>query len=270
MEHHGENHLKSAIAVIPARFASTRLPGKLLLDVCGKPLILHTLARAAAAKTVSRVIVATDDERIFKVVTDNGAVAVMTSAEHQSGSDRIAEVAAGLPEGSIIVNVQGDEPLISPETIDRAVGLLVDDPKADVATVCEAIESASDVFSPNIVKVVVSASGDALYFSRSPIPFLRDEVNRAGGLAFALKDEPGLIRNFKKHTGLYVYRREFLLRYSKMPTTALERAELLEQLRILENGGRIRIVEVEQSSIGVDTAKDLEHVKQVLGCASAE
>lgn len=258
------------IAIIPARYASTRLPGKLLLDVCGKPLILHTLERATAARTVARVIVATDDERIFKVVTENGDEAMMTSPDHQSGSDRIAEVAAGMPEGSIIVNIQGDEPLISPETIDRAVGLLVDDPAADVATVWEAIGSASDVFSPNIVKVVVGANGDALYFSRSPIPFLRDEVNRAGGLAFALKDNPGLIRNFKKHTGLYVYRREFLLRYSKMQPTALERAEMLEQLRILENGGRIKIVEVAASSIGVDTAKDLEHVKQILGGGSGE
>lgn len=265
MEQHGENPIQNVIAIIPARFASTRLPGKLLLDVLGKPLILHTLARAASARSISRVIVATDDERIFKVVTESGAEAVMTSGDHQSGSDRIAEVAAALPEGSIIVNVQGDEPLISPETIDRAVGILVDDPGADVSTVCEAIGSPTDVFSPNIVKVVVNANGDALYFSRSPIPFLRDEVNRAGGLAFALKDDPGLIRHFKKHTGLYVYRREFLLKYTKMPQSALERAELLEQLRILENGGRIKIVEVEQSSIGVDTAKDLEHVKQILG-----
>lgn len=270
MEQHGSIPRQNVIAVIPARYASTRLPGKLLLDVCGKPLILHTLERAARATTIDRVIVATDDEGIFKVVTESGAEAVMTSSDHQSGSDRIAEVAAGLPEGSIIVNVQGDEPLISPDTIDRAVGLLIDDPDADVATACEAIESAADVFSPDIVKVVVGASGDALYFSRSPIPFLRDEVNRAGGLAFALKDDPGLIRNFKKHTGLYVYRREFLLRYAKMQSTALERAEMLEQLRILENGGRIKIVDVAASSIGVDTAKDLEHVKQILSSRSGE
>lgn len=265
MEQHGSIPRQNVIAIIPARYASTRLPGKLLLDVCGKPLILHTLERTASAGKVDRVIVATDDENIFKVVTESGAEAMMTSPDHQSGSDRIAEVAASLPENSIIVNVQGDEPLISPETIDRAVGLLVDDEGADVATVCESIESAADVFSPDIVKVVVGFNGDALYFSRSPIPFLRDEVNRAGGLAFALKDNPGLIRNFKKHTGLYVYRREFLLSYAKMQSTALERAEMLEQLRILENGGRIKIVEVDASSIGVDTAKDLEHVKQILG-----
>ncbi|NOT47088.1 MAG: 3-deoxy-manno-octulosonate cytidylyltransferase [Acidobacteria bacterium] len=270
MEQHGSNPRQNVIAIIPARFASTRLPGKLLLDVCGKPLILHTLERAAAAGTVARVIVATDDDRIFKVVTESGAEAMMTSPDHQSGSDRIAEVAAKLPEGSIIVNVQGDEPLISPETIDRAVEILIGDPDADVATICEAIETATDVFSPDIVKVVANESGDAIYFSRSPIPFLRDEVNRAGGLAFALKDDPGLLRHFKKHTGLYVYRREFLLRYAKMPPSRLERAEMLEQLRILENGGKIKIVEVAASSIGVDTTKDLEYVKQILGGGSGD
>lgn len=258
------------IAVIPARLASTRLPGKLLLDVLGKPLILHTLARTSRAASVSRVIVATDDRKIFEAVASSGAEAVMTSPEHQSGSDRIAEVARGLPEGSIVVNVQGDEPLISPDTIDSAVEALLSDSSADVATVCEPVETVTDLFSPNVVKVVASDAGDAIYFSRSPIPFLRDEVNRAGGLAFALKDDPSLLRHFKKHTGLYVYRREFLLKFSEMPPSKLERAEMLEQLRILENGGKIKIVEVSESSIGVDTAKDLEQVKQILSGTGGE
>ncbi len=252
------------IAVIPARYDSVRLPGKLLLEIEGRPLIVLTLEQAKRASVLSRVIVATDDARIFSVVVESGGEALMTSKEHLSGSDRIAEVAERLPEGSIIVNVQGDEPLIAPETIEAAVEALIGDPAADVSTTCEAIVNIADVFSPNVVKVVVNKNGHALYFSRSPIPFLRDEVNKAGGLDFAVKDDPGLLRHFKKHTGLYVYRREFLLKYAKTAQGRLEKCEMLEQLRILENGGKIKVVEVKQSSIGVDTAKDLEHVSQIL------
>ncbi len=264
MELHGSNPKQIVIAVIPARYASVRLPGKLLLEINGKPLILHTLEQAGKAAIVSRVIVATDDARIFDVVSQSGYEAVITSPNHTSGSDRIAEVAESLPEGSIIVNVQGDEPLISPETIEAAVEALIGDPDADVSTTCEPIVNLTDVFSPNVVKVVVDIKGNALYFSRSPIPFLRDEVNKAGGMEFAIKDNPALLNHFKKHTGLYVYRREFLLKYAKMQPTRLEQSEMLEQLRILENGGKIKVVEVNESSIGVDTAKDLEHVRQVL------
>jgi 3-deoxy-manno-octulosonate cytidylyltransferase (CMP-KDO synthetase) len=264
VEQHGSNPIQNVIAIIPARYASVRLPGKLLLEINGKPLILHTLEQAKKAAIVSRVIVATDDARIFDVVSVSGNEVVMTSAGHASGSDRIAEVAESLPEGSIIVNVQGDEPLISPETIEAAVEALLGDQSADVSTICEPIVNIADVFSPNVVKVVASKDGDALYFSRSPIPFLRDEVNRAGGLEFAIKDNPALLNHFKKHTGLYVYRREFLLRYAKMEPTRLEQSEMLEQLRILENGGKIKVVEVEQSSIGVDTVDDLKKVKRVL------
>lgn len=264
MELHGSNPKQIVIAVIPARYASVRLPGKLLLEINGKPLILHALEQARKAAIVSKVIVATDDARIFDVVSQSGNEVVMTSPDHTSGSDRIAEVAESLPEGSIIVNVQGDEPLISPETIEAAVEALIGDPDADVSTTCEPIENITDVFSPNVVKVVVDIKGNALYFSRSPIPFLRDEVNKAGGMEFAIKDNPALLNHFKKHTGLYVYRREFLLRYAKMQPTRLEQSEMLEQLRILENGGKIKVVEVSESSIGVDTAKDLEHVRQIL------
>ncbi len=252
------------IAVIPARYDSVRLPGKLLLEIAGKPLILLTLEQTKKASILSRVIVATDDERIFRVVSENGGEAVMTSKEHRSGSDRIAEVAKGLPEGSIIVNVQGDEPLIAPETINAAVEALLNDPSADVSTTCEAIVNIADVISPNVVKVVSNANGDALYFSRSPVPFLRDAVNTAGGLEFAIKDDPGVLINFKKHTGLYVYHREFLLKYAKMEPTRLEQCEMLEQLRILENGAKIKVVEVKQYSIGVDTVDDLKKVQQII------
>ncbi|MEO7673734.1 MAG: 3-deoxy-manno-octulosonate cytidylyltransferase [Pyrinomonadaceae bacterium] len=257
------------IVIIPARYASVRLPGKLLLKVNGKPLILHTLEQAKKAASVSRLIVATDDSRIFDVVAASGNTAVMTSPDHASGSDRIAEVAEGLPVGSIVVNVQGDEPLISPETIEAAVEALLGDPSAEVSTTCEAIINIADVFSPNVVKVIAGRNGNALSFSRSPIPFLRDAANKAGGLEFAIKDAPELLANFKKHTGLYVYRREFLLEYAKMAPTPLEQCEMLEQLRILENGRKIKVVEVTQTSIGVDTAGDLEHVRQILGKVDA-
>lgn len=268
MEQHGSNPIQNVIAVIPARYASVRLPGKLLLEINGKPLILHTLEQTKKAASVSRVIVATDDRRIFDVVSASGNEVVMTSLDHTSGSDRIAEVAETLPADSIIVNVQGDEPLISPETIEAAVDALLSHPAADVSTTCEPIVNIADVFSPNVVKVVMSEIGDALYFSRSPIPFLRDEVNRAGGLDFAIKDDPGLLRHFKKHTGVYVYRREFLLKYAKMEPTTLEQSEMLEQLRILENGGKIKVVEVSESSIGVDTVDDLRKVQRIIEAQS--
>jgi 3-deoxy-manno-octulosonate cytidylyltransferase (CMP-KDO synthetase) len=262
VDQHGENPLENVIAVIPARFASERLPGKMLLEIAGKPLILHTLGQALKARTVSRVIVATDGERIFDAVCAVGGEAVMTSAHHRSGSDRIAEVVAGLPEGSIIVNVQGDEPTISPETIDAAVIALIKDEKADMATTCEPIADAAEVLNSNVVKVVCSVDGYALYFSRSPMPFMRKASLEHGGLAQALSELPELAAKFKKHTGIYVYRREFLLRYAKMEPTELEQAEMLEQLRALENGAKIKVIEVSHRSIGVDTAEDLERVRQ--------
>lgn len=253
------------IAIIPARYASTRLPGKMLLPVAGKPLILHTVDRANEVSRVSRVIVATDDQRIFDVVTNAGNEAVMTSAEHQSGSDRIAEVAATLPEGSIIVNVQGDEPVISPATIDAAVNALIGDPSANMSTTYERIGSVEDLFNPNIVKIVVGENKNAVYFSRSLVPYPREAAQRHNGdLVSALNKEPELLTSFHKHTGLYVYRREYLLEFTKLPQTSLEKLELLEQLRALEHGARILAVETYSRSIGVDTADDLSLVRAIL------
>ena len=254
------------IALIPARYASVRLPGKLLLDIGGKPLILHTLAQALKAATVDRVIVACDDERIFDVVNAAGGEAVMTSSDHVSGSDRIAEVAENLAAGSIIVNVQGDEPLISPETIDRAVEALLGDERADIATTCEPIESLADLLNGNIVKVVIADDGHAVYFSRSPMPFPRDASLRYDGDPnAAIVNEPELLGLFRKHTGLYVYRREYLLKFTKLPPSKLEKIEMLEQLRALENGARIKVVDAAAASIGVDTAEDLERVRAIVG-----
>jgi 3-deoxy-manno-octulosonate cytidylyltransferase (CMP-KDO synthetase) len=196
----------------------------------------------------------------LSAVKESGGEAIMTAARHLSGSDRIAEVAAGLPAESIIVNVQGDEPMISPETIDLAVRALAEDESIDVATTCEPIDNVDDVINPNVVKVVTSADGFAIYFSRSPIPYLRAEALAGGGLEAALEQKPELLKLFKKHTGLYVYRREFLLRFAEMPPAKLEQLEMLEQLRALENGARIKVVESNVPSIGVDTQEDLERV----------
>lgn len=263
METHGENPLKNVTAIIPARYESTRLPGKMLLPIAGKPLILHTVERAKEAANVARVIVATDDRRIFDAVTEAGHEAEITSPEHRSGSDRIAEVAKHLPEGSIIVNVQGDEPVLPAKTIESAVSAILADHGADIVTTFEQISDAKDVLDPNIVKVVADANGDAMYFSRSPVPFPREAVMRHGSIEAALKAEPELVKNFKKHTGLYVYRREYLLKFTKIPQSPLENAEMLEQLRALENGAVIKVVEAAGESIGVDTEADLERVRKL-------
>jgi 3-deoxy-manno-octulosonate cytidylyltransferase (CMP-KDO synthetase) len=270
VEHHGNNQPKIVVAIIPARYASVRLPGKLLLPIGGRPLIAHTIEKARSASTVSRVIVATDDQRIFDAVSSIGAEVVMTSTEHRSGTDRLAEVAGTLPENAIIVNVQGDEPMIAPETIDIAVKSLISDEDADMATTCEPIESVDDLLNGNIVKVVIGDSGYALYFSRSPVPFPRDASLKYGGDANrAIREEPELLSLFRKHTGLYVYRREYLLRLSKLPPTHLEKVEMLEQLRALDDGAAIRVVEAAGSSIGVDTQDDYEKVRELLESKTA-
>ena len=263
MESHGENPRKNVFAIIPARYSSTRLPGKMLLPIAGKPLVLHTVMRASEAATVDEVIVATDDERIRKAVEAAGFRAVLTSPDHQSGSDRIAEVAVDLPEGSIIVNVQGDEPAISPKTIDRAVEAMLES-DALIVTTFEPVRSLEELENPNIVKVVTNAAGRALYFSRSPMPFHREASLRHGSPQEAVRNEPEILKHYKKHTGLYVYRREYLLEYTKMPQTELEKLEMLEQLRALENGAYIKVVESASSSIGVDTRDDLERVREML------
>jgi 3-deoxy-manno-octulosonate cytidylyltransferase (CMP-KDO synthetase) len=263
VEQRGKNPEQKIIAVIPARLRSTRLPDKLLLDLGGKPLVVRTIEQAKKAKNISRVIVATDSEEILRVVLENDFEAVLTSPNHQSGSDRIAEVAEKLEENSIIVNVQGDEPTISPRTIERAVDALLQDDSIEMATTCEAIEDYKDVLSADVVKVVADENNFALYFSRSPIPFPREKVKEYGSLENALRAETELLASFKKHTGLYVYRREFLLKYTKLKQAGLEKTEMLEQLRALENGARIKVVEVDEISIGVDTREDYERVKRI-------
>ncbi len=264
MKPNGKKHQQNIIAIIPARIASTRLASKLLLELNGKPLILHTLEQTRKARKISRVIVATDSAEIFNIIEASGNEAVMTSDAHQSGSDRIAEVAANLPENSIIVNVQGDEPLIPPSTIEAAIEAILSDDSIQMATTCEKIKNIADVLSPDVVKVVVDDNDFALYFSRSPVPFPREAVKKFGSLENALREDENTLALFRKHTGLYVYRREFLLKYTKLNQTHLEKTELLEQLRALETGAKIKVVEVAESSVGVDTREDYERAKMIL------
>ena len=241
-------------AVIPARYASTRFEGKALADIVGKPMVQHVYERTARAGLVSEVLVATDDERIAAAVRAFGGRVEMTSRDHETGTDRLAEVAARL-DSDIIVNVQGDEPLIEPAMIDEAIEPLVKDPSIQMGTLKSRIKYLHDFLSPNVVKVVTDWEDYALYFSRSPLPNFRDKWNDLKDEAFA----SGKLLCYK-HVGLYVYRREFLLQYAQMSPTYLEMAEKLEQLRVLENGYRIKVVPTEHESIGVDTPCDLDKV----------
>lgn len=256
-------------AIIPARYESTRLPGKPLLEIGGVPLIMHVVNRARLVSGIDRIIVATDDDRIRRVVEAAGAEAMMTSAAHRTGTDRLAEVAARIDAG-IIVNIQGDEPLIEPSTVEAAIAPLLADPTLEMSTTSEPIDSIDDLLSPHIVKVVTSLAGDALYFSRNPIPFPRAAFLAAGSLRAALEESScdavkSLLAAYSRHTGLYVYRRDLLLRFSRWRSTPLEEAEALEQLRALEYGVRIRVVRVDHRSIGVDTAEDLARVRELIG-----
>jgi 3-deoxy-manno-octulosonate cytidylyltransferase (CMP-KDO synthetase) len=250
-------------AIIPARFASVRFAGKVLADILGKPMVQHVYERTAKATMVSEVIVATDDERVAAAVRTFGGRVEMTDKGHETGTDRLAEVAARL-DSDIIVNVQGDEPLIEPAMIDEAIKPLVEDSSVLMGTLKSRIKTLHDFLSQNVVKVVTDRAGFALYFSRSPLPNFRDKWND-------LKDEKfvsGKILCYK-HVGLYVYRRDFLLQYARMSPTFLELAEKLEQLRVLENGYRIKVVETEFETIGVDTPGDLEKVVERLKAEEA-
>jgi 3-deoxy-manno-octulosonate cytidylyltransferase (CMP-KDO synthetase) len=224
-------------------------------------MILHVVERAARAQLVSRVIVATDDQRVYTAVTLHGAEARMTSPACASGTDRIAEVAAQL-DAEIIVNVQGDEPLIEPATIDAAIAPLASDSQIVISTTSEPITDVEDVFNPNVVKVVVDERGFALYFSRSPVPYIRSGAGLS--LAESLRADAGLLHHYRKHSGLYAYRAEFLAEFARIEPSPLERLEQLEQLRALENGYSIRVVPVAHRSVGVDTEQDYQRVKRMI------
>jgi len=248
------------VAIIPARFGSTRLPGKPLSDIHGKTLIERVHERACLARTVDRVLVATDDERIAAAVRAFGGEAVLTSTRHASGTDRLAEAVGSTP-AEIVVNVQGDEPLLDPAGIDAAVQALVSGGAVEISTLSLPLVSVEEMLSPSVVKVVTDAAGDALYFSRAPIPHVRLEGTDAQAAAAAAVDR-GVAR---KHVGLYAYRREALLRFASLPPSPLEEAEGLEQLRALAHGLRIRVVPIEgEGGVAVDTPEDLERVRALL------
>ena len=236
-----------SIGVIPARYSSTRLPGKPLKDICGKPMICRVWERASLAKSVSEVIVATDDERILQAVENNFGRAMMTRADHKTGTDRLAEVAEKFPDVDVIVNVQGDEPLIEPSLIDELIAEFAKDDDLQMATVATELKDAEEANNPNNVKVVLDRYNDALYFSRSLIPYPRNA---------------GKSKTFK-HIGIYAYRRQFLIDYAKMVPTPLEQSESLEQLRALENGFKIRVIKSDCRFVGVDTEEDLRLVNEI-------
>jgi 3-deoxy-manno-octulosonate cytidylyltransferase (CMP-KDO synthetase) len=249
--------IPKVLAVVPARYASTRFPGKIIAPLAGKPLVWHTYERARGARLVNEALVATDDERVVEALRPYGVRVVMTRADHPSGTDRIAEVAAG-SNAAIIVNVQGDEPLIDPNTIDATIRPLLEQPDVPMATARNLITRPDQIENPHVVKVVCDRYGHALYFSRSPIPYIRDAADRAGSP-----------RCYWQHIGLYVYRRAFLLEYARTPQTPLEQLEKLEQLRVLEHGWKIAVVDTDYETIGVDTPEDLEHVRRLLEDANS-
>lgn len=254
------NQIKTIIGIIPARYASVRFPGKVLAELWGKTIVQHVYERAKQAKTLNDVIVATDDERVRRTVENFGGKCIMTSPEHPSGTDRIAEVASQIG-CDVVVNIQGDEPLIAPEAIDAAVQPFIDAPFLKMTTLATPIVDESEYTNPNVVKVVVNREGFALYFSRSPLPFFRLQSKMPETPNFFIP--PNAPVRPLRHIGLYAYRREFLLQFAKWSPTELERTEGLEQLRALEHGVPIKVVITNYRSIGVDTPEDLERLEKM-------
>lgn len=238
------------VVVIPSRYAATRLPGKPLINLAGKPMVQHVYERAKLAQTVHRILVATDDQRIVDAVRAFGGEVRMTRSDHRTGTERIAEVAAHEP-GDVFVNVQGDEPLIDPVAIDTAVAALLEEPPAQVSTVATPIRHVPDIMDPNIVKTVLDFDSNALYFSRAPVPWVRDTQQKVHV-------------KYWKHLGLYVFQRDALLEYATLPQGELEKIEQLEQLRWLENGWKIRVAEVEHDAVSVDVPEDVTRVEKLL------
>jgi 3-deoxy-manno-octulosonate cytidylyltransferase (CMP-KDO synthetase) len=246
------------VGVIPSRYGSTRFPGKPLALIQGRPLIAHVVDRVREARSLDRFLVATDDERIARAVREAGGEVAMTSSSCPTGSDRVAE-AVGEGGWDIIVNIQGDEPNVDPSVIDRTVEALVESPDCGVATAMVALYNKEDFLSPSNVKVVCDGRGRALYFSRSPIPSLArldEAATRAASFVWGMK-----------HLGLYAYRKEVLMQFVRWPQTPLEKRECLEQLRLMEHGVAIRVVEVQHDSIGVDTPEELEQLNRTLSGA---
>jgi 3-deoxy-D-manno-octulosonate cytidylyltransferase len=245
-----DSERKNVLAVIPARYASARLPGKPLAMIAGKPMIQHVFERVKKCETVSRVVVATDDQRIVAAVDAFGGEAVLTRADHLTGTDRVAEVAAHI-QAEIYVNVQGDEPLVDPGTVDAVVAAMLEDDSIQIGTPCSAITRQADIMDPNVTKVVRDFEGNGLYFSHAPIPWVRDTGDTVTAQHW-------------KHIGIYAFRRDVLLEIPTLPPGELERVEKLEQLRWLENGFHIRVVETDYDAVSVDVPADIDRVERIL------
>jgi 3-deoxy-manno-octulosonate cytidylyltransferase (CMP-KDO synthetase) len=240
----------TVLIVIPARYSAARFPGKPLTEIAGKPMIQHVFERAKKSQLATRVLVATEDERIKVAVEKAGGEAMLTRPDHRTGTDRVAEVAAHVT-ADIYINVQGDEPLIDPATIDGVAAAMLEDESVQLCTPCSAITQKNDIMDPNVVKVVLDFDGNGLYFSRAPIPWVRDT-----GTTVAARHW--------KHIGIYGYRRDALLEFPTLPPGELERIEQLEQLRWLENGFHMRVVETEYDPVSVDVPADVERVEKIL------
>jgi len=240
--------------VIPARYASTRLPAKPLHPIAGKPLVQHVWERCAKAKGIETVIVATDDMRIAEAAFAFGAEVALTSTKHRSGTDRVAEVARKLKGFTHVINVQGDEPLVDPKVVSKLASTMVSDRTIQMITAASIFQPGDDLTNPNMVKVVIDRSDDALYFSRSPIPFVRSD---------------GVTPKFYRHQGLYGYTTKFLLEFVKWKPGILEQAESLEQLRALENGAKIRVIPAAHAAVSVDTPEDVTAVESILNSSSS-
>ena len=249
-------------AIIPARYASQRLPGKAMIEIAGKPMIVHVYERVAQSDALDSVIVATDDERIADAVRAVGGNVAMTRADHASGTDRVAEVATDL-DADLIVNVQGDEPLFNPKMLDDALAPFKTNSDLRFGTLRAKIRETNDIFDSNCVKVVVDLNDFALYFSRAPIPFARGLMNLRGGHA-GFSGTPDERPDYWKHLGLYIYQRDFLLEYTQWPSGNLEQIERLEQLRAMEHGIRIICPLTQYDTISVDTPNDLKRVKGLI------
>ncbi|MBI4839433.1 MAG: 3-deoxy-manno-octulosonate cytidylyltransferase [Nitrospirae bacterium] len=265
--------MQRAAAIIPARFNSTRFPGKPLASLKGKPIIQWVYEHAASANSINTTLVATDNKQIYDTVLGFGGKAVMTSEKHQSGTDRIAEAAKDI-DCDIVVNVQGDEPFIRPEMVDDVVRLLSDDPRASISTLAKKTTDPEEILSPNVVKVVFDNEGFAMYFSRAPIPFHRDHwkiqkmseppISKGGAGIFELLTFNSQLSTFYcyKHIGIYGYRKDVLLRFASMPPDKLELTEKLEQLRALASGMKIKVKETPHDTFGIDTAEDLKNAER--------
>ena len=241
-----------AVGIIPARYGSTRFEGKLLADFCGKPVIQHTWENAKKSNSIDDLIIATDDKRIYNTAKGFGANVVYTSVAHKSGSDRLTEVAASI-DARIIVNIQADEPLLHPSMIDDVTGAILKDNALVMATLCNRIKNAAEIHDPSVVKVVFDRNGFALYFSRSSIPY-----ERMGS------DDKLQIIDYYKHIGIYAYAKDFLFTFKSLPQSRLEKTEKLEQLRVMENGYRIKVIETKFDTIGIDTPEDLEKAVEII------